>query len=561
MMMCYNCNGENHLAEVCTSPYGAKDLGGAKCENCKGLGHTRKDCPSEGGGKFVFRQTGQANPKEAKAKGKGAKDGKSHYFSGKGFGVSSIGSDGVVYSDAEWAAWSQQEQTTIQSHGAGFIPSPAMPWMTSAGPSPTPIASLQPGYAGMNHIGMRSMSSLSMKRPYLGNERDESNEEATRTSAMNVSMQDLVNIGSVVGKNRRRRDNAREAKRQAKLKDEDDEKAMAELRHEYGLKLSPPGDQSQMECHLTQESSLDSDVCGSMGPDREGGHRKLIMDYEHIGQHESDPRTEESVPSKADTVKVTAQKPTFDTPVGKTSDIGVGTRDDMRASREAVDSCDVVDESERAVSTRQMQERQRKLENEDNEMGTLGCHGRKSKLLQVTQVELPPRPASEEPRRLEIKIFEQLDDQEELEQWPLLDRTLQKVQKSPKGRWRHGKEEENRHRRKFHAPNDHFCMLDLDTTTTTSLTTSYTSITAVAAVDTFYSNGDAAISKPSSEAMYLTIAVNVVNSKSFVLRPCTQSPSARPRPCVRNMSRCQYWNPQNRYPKTLLVSPEVRLST
>ena len=45
MMMCYNCNGENHPAKTCTSQYGAKDLGGAKCENCKGLGHTRKDCP------------------------------------------------------------------------------------------------------------------------------------------------------------------------------------------------------------------------------------------------------------------------------------------------------------------------------------------------------------------------------------------------------------------------------------------------------------------------------------------------------------------------------------
>ena len=39
----------------------------------------------------------------------------------------------------------------------------------------------------------------------------------------------------------------------------------------------------------------------SMGPDRETGHRKQIMDYEHIGQHESDPRTEESVPVKAAT--------------------------------------------------------------------------------------------------------------------------------------------------------------------------------------------------------------------------------------------------------------------
>ena len=41
----------------------------------------------------------------------------------------------------------------------------------------------------------------------------------------------------------------------------------------------------------------------SMGPDREKGHRKLIMDYEHIGQHESDPRTEESVPVKAATAQ------------------------------------------------------------------------------------------------------------------------------------------------------------------------------------------------------------------------------------------------------------------
>ena len=47
-----------------------------------------------------------------------------------------------------------------------------------------------------------------------------------------------------------------------------------------------------------------------MGPDREKGHRKLIMGYEHIGQHESDPRTEEPVPFKA----ATAQRTPIDAP-------------------------------------------------------------------------------------------------------------------------------------------------------------------------------------------------------------------------------------------------------
>ena len=136
------------------------------------------------------------------------KGGKGQYFSGKRFGVSSIGSDGVVHTEAEWAAWEQHEQAATQSHGTGFTPSPAMPWMTASGPSSTPIASLQHSYAGMSQMGMRSMSSLSMKRSYIDNEVDESEEEVSRSAMMTVEMKDLVNIGSIIGKNWRRRENA-----------------------------------------------------------------------------------------------------------------------------------------------------------------------------------------------------------------------------------------------------------------------------------------------------------------------------------------------------------------
>ena len=46
-----------------------------------------------------------------------------------------------------------------------------------------------------------------------------------------------------------------------------------------------------------------------------------------------------------------------------------------------------------------------------------GSRSERSRLLQVTQVELPSRPSGEGPRKLEIKIFEQLEDEEELKQW------------------------------------------------------------------------------------------------------------------------------------------------
>ena len=62
------------------------------------------------------------------------------------------------------------------------------------------------------------------------------------------------------------------------------------------------------------------DAWDGMGSDREKGHRKLIMGYEHIGQHESDPRTEEPVPFKA----ATAQRTPIDAP-GCVRDVDDGT--------------------------------------------------------------------------------------------------------------------------------------------------------------------------------------------------------------------------------------------
>ena len=128
--------------------------------------------------------------------------------------MSLVGRDGVVHSEAEWAAWNQQEQTATQAQGLVFTPPPAMPRMTSSGPSATLIASLHLPSASMSLEGVRSMSSLSMKRSHISNELHGSEEEEeSRPSAMSISMQDLVNICSIVGKNRRRRDNAREGKR------------------------------------------------------------------------------------------------------------------------------------------------------------------------------------------------------------------------------------------------------------------------------------------------------------------------------------------------------------
>ena len=97
-------------------------------------------------------------------------------------------------------------------------------------------------------------------------------------------MRDLVNIGGVIGRNRRRRENLREAKRQARRRDEDDEAAMAESRREFGLTLTMPDGESPVDRRLTQGSGSSGKVCEGTGLDREDCPEANAVGMEPIGK-------------------------------------------------------------------------------------------------------------------------------------------------------------------------------------------------------------------------------------------------------------------------------------
>ena len=150
-LICNNCLGEGHPWRICPSVEGAKGKGGQPCGVCNGKGHGTSQCTSKGGGKFV--------PKEQREKGKGKGGKQSQFFYGKGSGqVSSFGE--LTYSDAEWYAWTgqqQQQQQPQHQHTQqcqpGWTQQPGLATsvdaQSSAASSSGSISAIAPWYTGV----------------------------------------------------------------------------------------------------------------------------------------------------------------------------------------------------------------------------------------------------------------------------------------------------------------------------------------------------------------------------------------------------------------------------